>query len=101
MSAYRHVGLPIHTSPTMYLLSLLIVAATFQGVVAIPQSRPYEKWKRQSASNSTRVDLGYEIYEGVANSSTRLNTFKGCAIAMHVERPLSDINAVSGLRPHL
>ncbi|USP82825.1 carboxylesterase type B [Curvularia clavata] len=65
----------------MYLPSLFVVAAIFQSTVAIPHAKPYEKWKRQSASSATRVDLGYEVYEGVANSSTRLNTFKGIRFA--------------------
>lgn len=34
---------------------------------------------RQASSNpaSLQVDLGYEIYEGVANASTGLNVWKG------------------------
>lgn len=30
-----------------------------------------------SGNDSLQVDLGYAIYEGVANASTGLNTFKG------------------------
>lgn len=42
----------------------------------------FQNFKRQAGqniTNSLRVDLGYEIYEGVSNSSTGLNTFKGLA----------------------
>ena len=30
------------------------------------------------AASGPVVDLGYEVYQGVANSSTNLNTFRGC-----------------------
>lgn len=30
-----------------------------------------------SGNGSAQVDLGYAIYQGVANASTGLNTFKG------------------------
>lgn len=48
-----------------------------------PNSKPFNAvWgKRQSSSSSPlTVDLGYEIYEGVANATTKLNTFKGYAV---------------------
>ncbi|KAL5407129.1 hypothetical protein PMIN03_007361 [Paraphaeosphaeria minitans] len=63
---------------------LLALATTFQSVLAIPHAKPFAQWKRQSSANvtsSTQVDLGYEVYEGVANSSTGLNTFKGVRYA--------------------
>ncbi|KAF2814090.1 carboxylesterase type B [Mytilinidion resinicola] len=44
----------------------------------------FQAFKRQAGQNATnplRVDLGYEIYEGVANSTTGLNTFKGIRYA--------------------
>lgn len=63
------------------LLSHLLLAAA---VVAVPQSynpQPFGKVvrARQAPTNGTglEVDLGYAIYQGVANSSTNLNVFKG------------------------
>jgi hypothetical protein len=50
-------------------------------VTAWPHDRPFEFAKRQangSTNSSQSVDLGYEVYEGVANSSTGLNVFLGC-----------------------
>ncbi|KAF2500211.1 carboxylesterase type B [Lophium mytilinum] len=44
----------------------------------------FQAFKRQAGQNATnplRVDLGYEVYEGVSNSTTGLNTFKGIRYA--------------------
>ncbi|KAF1953699.1 carboxylesterase type B [Byssothecium circinans] len=68
----------------MALLSLLLSLAVLSQVIAAnPLARPFEKVKRQAniSNNSVQVDLGYEIYRGVANSSTGLNTFKGIRFA--------------------
>lgn len=54
-----------------------------QAIQAFPQAKPFESLKRRanqgplSTTNPLQVDFGYNIYEGVANSSTGLNTFKG------------------------
>lgn len=48
-----------------------------------PIGKPFNAiWsKRQSSNNSPlTVDLGYEVYEGVSNATTKLNTFKGYAL---------------------
>jgi hypothetical protein len=58
---------------------LLAVATAIHAIAAAPHAKPFEKAKRQAnaTAGSLQVDLGYEIYEGVANSTTKLNTFKG------------------------
>jgi hypothetical protein len=63
-------------APLTVFLALAIAA---HAVVAAPHAKPFEKLKRQAGTpaGSLQVDLGYEIYEGVANVSTRLNTYKG------------------------
>jgi hypothetical protein len=41
---------------------------------------PFEALARRelsAPSNSLQVDLGYEIYAGVSNSTTKVNSFKG------------------------
>ena len=65
----------------MQLLSLfagiLSVSCT---AAALPQSEPFRELlrKRQSTtSDGLEVDLGYEIYRGVGNSSTGINTWRG------------------------
>ena len=66
------------TGKMLPLILLFVAATTFQGIAATPHAKPYEKWKRQStATNATRVDLGYEVYEGSSNASTGVNSFKG------------------------
>jgi len=44
-------------------------------------ARPFDPFKRQLSQNASAiglvVDLGYEQYQGVANQSTGLNTWKG------------------------
>jgi hypothetical protein len=63
----------------MVRLSNLAASFVVPCIAALPQTRPFDAVKRQSngTSNSLQVDLGYSIYEGVANTSTGLNTFKG------------------------
>lgn len=60
-------------------LAAAVAALVLPGITALPHARPFDAVKRQSngSSNSLQVDLGYDIYEGVANASTGLNTFKG------------------------
>ncbi|KAJ4298955.1 hypothetical protein N0V90_004198 [Kalmusia sp. IMI 367209] len=64
-------------------LFLFVLAATFESIAASPHAKPFNKWKRQAYGpiKGTRVDLGYEIYEGLADSSTSLITFKGIRYA--------------------
>jgi len=58
---------------------LLALGTAIQGIAATPHAKPFEKLRRQASvpADSLQVDLGYEIYEGIVNSSTRLNTYKG------------------------
>lgn len=61
------------------LVLLATAAASIVHGSALP-SKPFNHLleKRQTAgSSSLQVDLGYEVYEGVANASTGLNTWKG------------------------
>lgn len=67
-----------HASAMKSLLSLLAIATTLQSIAATPQAKPFDRWKRQrGATNTTRIDLGYQIYEGTSNSTTGLNVYKG------------------------
>jgi len=55
------------------------------GASAATTSRenPFEKLVRResaTAGNNLQVDLGYEIYAGVANPTTKINSFKGRVI---------------------
>jgi hypothetical protein len=60
-----------------------VVCFFAQACLAVPAHsfRAYDAalQARQVSNNSAllQVDLGYSIYEGVANSSTGLNTWKG------------------------
>ena len=65
----------------MYIISVLFLACH---ALARPQpfdAQPFAKVvkARQAPTNATglEVDLGYAIYQGTANSSTNVNTFKG------------------------
>jgi hypothetical protein len=69
-------------SAVMVFASTLLVA--FTNFAAISSFRdlqpPNTDWHKQGdslQSHDVVVDLGYEIYAGVANDSTRLNVFKG------------------------
>jgi hypothetical protein len=47
---------------------------------SITQENPFEKLAQRqmpARANSLQVDLGYEIYARVENSTTKLNVFKG------------------------
>jgi hypothetical protein len=47
---------------------------------SISQENPFETLVRReisAPSNNLQVDLGYEIYAGVANATTKVNSFKG------------------------
>ena len=55
------------------------------GASAATRSRenPFEKLVRRESStagSNLQVDLGYEIYAGVANNATKINSFKGQVI---------------------
>ncbi|KAK8196504.1 hypothetical protein M8818_006669 [Zalaria obscura] len=67
-----------------FLASLPLLAATLVESTAIPHSKPFNHLleKRQSSGNSSlQVDLGYEVYEGVQNQTSGLNTWKGIRYA--------------------
>jgi len=64
------------------IASVWLAAAVVVNSSAIPHAKPFEEafTKRQSTgTDRLQVDLGYEIYQGVANATTGLNTFKGYA----------------------
>jgi hypothetical protein len=69
----------IRPSPQMVHLGLIAVVGAIPTITASPYGQPFATLKRQAnpATKSLQVDLGYEIYQGVANSSTGLNTYKG------------------------
>ena len=64
---------------------IAILAFTTPCITASPNGKPFEVVKRQAnlqgqgrnVTNPLQVDLGYATYEGIANSSTGLNTFLG------------------------
>ncbi|KAL8791238.1 MAG: hypothetical protein Q9213_000195 [Squamulea squamosa] len=70
-------------------LYLAILSSLLSLVAASPayNARPFESFvaRRQTPSNTSsenpQVDLGYERYQGVADPSTGLNTFKGIRFA--------------------
>ncbi|KAF1969281.1 carboxylesterase type B [Bimuria novae-zelandiae CBS 107.79] len=68
-----------------FLTCLPLLVFAIQSIVAIPSAQPFAQWKRQAAASNTtigtRVDRGYEIYEGVSDSSTGINSFKGIRFA--------------------
>ena len=64
------------------LLRFALVLSVAAAAVPSYNSRPFAaSLQRRQSSNSSgqslQVDLGYEIYQGVANSTTGLNTWKG------------------------
>lgn len=64
------------------VVNALLLATVLQADASVIGGKPFERVlaSRQSGTSSaTRVDLGYEVYEGVANATTGLNVFKGCA----------------------
>jgi hypothetical protein len=71
-----------HSFFTMYsimqYLSIFVVLGV-TGASILPEN-PFDKLARRelvAPRNSLEVDLGYEIYAGVANSTTKINSFKG------------------------
>lgn len=76
------------------VLTCLVAASVFPVTDAIPyqNSRAFESLsKRQNgnASSSLQVDLGYEIYEGMSNASTGLNTWKGLVLRLKNVFPMN------------
>lgn len=71
---------PIMRSPFLYVLLLTLLSFASASPF---NARPFESFshKRQlienTSANELIVDLGYERYQGVANASTGLNTWKG------------------------
>ncbi|PSN74793.1 alpha/beta-hydrolase [Corynespora cassiicola Philippines] len=61
----------------------LLFVSSVASAAGYSNTKPFAQAKRQSStpSNPLQVDLGYAVYEGVANASTRLNTFKGIRFA--------------------
>ncbi|KAH7381353.1 carboxylesterase type B [Phaeosphaeria sp. MPI-PUGE-AT-0046c] len=77
----------------MVLASFLLIAFTQFGLIAsLPNFPPpglnLHKEPQPSRSNELVVDLGYELYAGVANTSTGLNVFKGIRFAAPPTGPL-------------
>ena len=69
-------------SVIMVLASILLVAFTrFATIASFPELHPRFTSSHKQPTGAQipglRVDLGYELYEGVANLSTGLNVFKG------------------------
>jgi hypothetical protein len=80
--------LVFHTFLYAIMLTLAVSWLTFSSAVlaaAAPSynARPFvaslDKRQSQNVNSSLQVDLGYGVYQGVANSSTGLNTWKGYA----------------------
>ena len=62
------------------LFAKVLVVAAAVSASTLPRLHPYRQFqdKGQVPSGSQLlVDLGYEIYEGVANATTGLNSWKG------------------------
>jgi hypothetical protein len=82
---------PVHIA-TMLILTVLRVAFSFAVLAATTPSynaRPFaaslEKRRSQNVDSSLQVDLGYDVYQGVANHSTGLNTWKGYAVRLFLK----------------
>lgn len=60
-------------------LLILLFTSHLLFVVAHYDGQPFAHLKREQETclQTLQVDLGYAIYEGTANTSTQLNTFKG------------------------
>jgi hypothetical protein len=66
-------------TPMRLVTSML---AWFSLTIAFPQSQPFKHAllaRQDSGNNSLTVDLGYGVYQGYANSSTNINTWRGYA----------------------
>ncbi|KAL8769875.1 MAG: hypothetical protein Q9209_004313 [Squamulea sp. 1 TL-2023] len=70
----------LYLAISLSLLSLVVASPAYN-------ARPFDSFiaRRQNPSNTSseapQVDLGYERYQGVADASTGLNTFKGIRFA--------------------
>lgn len=53
------------------------VAAAAPSYSALPFAAVVEKRQSQTVNGSLQIDLGYAVYQGVANTTTGLNTWKG------------------------
>jgi hypothetical protein len=72
---------------TMLILTVLRLAFSFIVLATATPSynaRPFaaslENRQSQNINGGLQVDLGYDVYQGVANTSTGLNTWKGYAV---------------------
>ena len=71
--------------PKFLFFAALIACFSSLAAAAIPQynARAFTPLLNKRQDNSSLdalvVDLGYERYRGVANGTTGLNTWKGCA----------------------
>lgn len=67
----------------MALLQLVAFVLAFVPItIAIPQTRPFThalRARQDSGNDSLTIDLGYGIYQGYANASTGINTWRGWA----------------------
>jgi hypothetical protein len=62
---------------------LTFVLAWSSLTVAFPQSRPFKNAllaRQDSGTDCLTVDVGYGVYQGYSNTSTNINTWKGCAM---------------------
>src|ERR1700733_11735279 len=80
---------PVHIAlfRNMLILTALRLAFSFAVLAAATPSynaRPFvaslENRQSQNINSSLQVDLGYDVYQGVANTSTGLNTWKGYVV---------------------
>lgn len=90
---------------TMLILTVLRLAFSFVVLAAATPSynaRPFatslENRQSQNVDSSLQVDLGYDVYQGVSNTSTGLNTWKGYAVRPFLKE-LRLTFTVSALRP--
>jgi hypothetical protein len=64
----------------LYLPYLGVFVPGVVSAASVSRENPYEKLAKRNAStagNNLQVDLGYEIYAGVANTITKVNSFQG------------------------
>jgi hypothetical protein len=57
--------------------TILAAFAWFVTNTAFPERRTSSKQASEPVNTQPLVDLGYEVYRGIANASTGLNTFLG------------------------
>jgi len=85
---------------TMLILTVLRLAFSFAVLAAAALSynaRPFAA--SLGKRRSLQVDLDYDVYQGVANSSTGSNTWKGYAVWTIPERTPSDIYSIRFAAP--